>query len=70
MVDPYGPCCLKCCITYIPRVWGCEISFSLVMSRCSFDVSLWWNRCIPMSFTSLVGIFTQVQGDVGLAIGI
>ena len=38
------------------------------ISRCSFDESLWWNRCIPMSFASLVGISTFGQGDVDFAI--
>ena len=40
------------------------------MSNFSFDASLWWNGCIPMSFASVVGISTFVQGDVGFAIGI
>ena len=44
--------------------------FSPAMSRCSFDASLWWNGCIPMSFTSLVGISTHVQDDVSFDIGI
>ena len=38
------------------------------MSRCSFDASLWWNGCIPMSLALLVGICTFVHGDVGFAI--
>ena len=37
---------------------------------CIFDVSLWWNGCIPMLFTSLVGISNFLQGDVGFAIGV
>ena len=40
------------------------------ISCCSFDASLLWNGCILMSFTSLIGIYTFVKGNVGFAIGI
>ena len=56
MVNTYGPWCLS---LFLPA-----------MSRSSFDAPLWWNVCIPMSFTSLVGIYTNVQGNVGFGIGI
>ena len=42
--------------------------FSPAISPCSVDASLWWNGCIPMSFTSLIVIFTHVQGNIDFAI--